>query len=451
MLWGSNAVNGVVNIITKPADRTQGYSLESRVGTDESDGSIRYGGKIDDLTFFRVYAKYGYTGSQPASDGPLEHDHYDTLHSGFRIDRYTSPTDTLTLQGDVNEQQIKETYIGVLRGDSEGNAYSDGGNILARWTHTASEQESTSLQIYYNRQDQVLLPAGFHEADYDLDFQNRFPLGDSQEITWGVGGRESQIRWDPKVPAVLDPKHRSLYVISGFIQDQVSIVPDRLEWSVGTKLEYDNLGEFQFDPSTRFAWTPDKQNTIWAAISRSSRIPSLYQDTQETFGIVKINGRDPSSEKTMTYELGYKVQPCKTVTLDATGFFNSYKGLILLVPSASSPLDQTYTNAAKAQSSGAELAASWQVTPQWNLAGSYSLLEVLAGHQGVDRQPCRTIRSRRLKATAPKISSSSIHITTLPDRCSSMDLLITFRGCPGSMGIGSEIRTLALTSGWTWE
>jgi len=377
-LWGSNAVNGVVNIITKPADQTQGFSLDSRIGTDESDGSVRYGGKIDDLTFFRVYAKYGYTGSQEAADGDGGHDEYSTLHGGFRIDRYTSPTDTLTLQGDASEQQIKETYLGVLGGDSQGNAYSHGGNILARWTHAPSEQESTSLQMYYNRQDEIEQPAGFNEADYSLDFQNRFPLGERQEVTWGAGVTDAQIRWDADAPAAFQPKERSLYRLDGFIQDQVSIVPERLQLSVGTKLEYNNQTQFEFDPSVRLAWTPDKQNTVWGAISRSTRIPSLYQDTRDTFGILSISPDNPSSEKTISYELGYKVQPYKTVTLDATGFFNTYKGLILAVPSASSPVSESWTNAATAQSAGAELAASWQATPQWKLAGSYSLLKVVA-------------------------------------------------------------------------
>jgi len=391
-LWGSNAVNGVVNIITKPADQTQGVLLESRIGTDESDGSVRYGGQIDDLTFFRAYAKYGYTGSQIAYDGDVNHDQYNTLHSGFRIDRYTSPTDTLTLQGDVNEQQIKETYIGVLGGDSEGNAYNHGGNILARWTHTTSEQESTSVQMYYNRQDQVVEPAGFNEADYDLDFQNRFALGERQEITWGTGGRENQITWDAKAPVALEPRNRSLFLINVFIQDQISIVPERVELSLGTKLEYNNQTQFEFDPSARLAWTPDKQNTVWGAISRSTRIPSLYQDTRNTFGPVSIVPDNPSSEKTISYELGYKVQPSKTVTLDATGFFNTYDGLILLIPSAASPLNQSFGNAATAQSSGAELAASWQVTPQWKLAGSYSLLKVVAA-SSVARVPVSSIQT----------------------------------------------------------
>jgi iron complex outermembrane receptor protein len=381
-LWGSNAVNGVVNIITKPADQTQGLSLESRIGTDESDGSIRYGGQIDDLTFFRVYAKYGYTGSQPASDGDPDHDQYDTVHAGFRVDRYTSPTDTLTLQGDYNEQQIKEAYLGIFGGVTDGDASNHGGNLLARWAHTDSEQESTSLQLSYTRQDEVVSPYGFQEADYNLDFQNRVPLGQRQEITWGLGARESQIIWGAEPPANFEPKDRSLYLINGFIQDQVSIVPDRLQWSIGTKLEYNNLTQFEFDPSVRLAWTPDKQNTVWGAISRSTRIPSLYQESRDTFGVIAITPDHPASEKTISYELGYKVQPCKAVTLDATGFYNTYKGLILDVPSRRSPLDESWINAAEAESSGAELAATWQVDPRWKLAGSYSLLKVIAARSG---------------------------------------------------------------------
>jgi iron complex outermembrane receptor protein len=381
-LWGANAVNGVVNIITKPADQTQGLSLESRIGTDESDGSARYGGKIDDVTYFRGYVKYGYTGSYPASNGDGNHDQWDTLHSGFRIDRHSTPIDTLTLQGDVNEQNAREKNVGILGGISNGNAYTHGGNLLARWTHTPSERESTSLLISYTRQDEIVPPVGFNEADYNVEFQNRFPLGDMQEITWGLGARESQIRFDPFARSSFDPKSRSLYVINGFVQDQISIVPDRLQWYVGTKLEYNNLTEFEFEPSTRLAWTPDKQNTVWAAISRSSRIPSLYQDTRDNFGIITIDRSDARSEKTLSYELGYKVQPSKTVTVDATGFYNTYKGLIEDVATGPSPLNQAWMNAAAAQSAGAELALSWQVTPQWKLAGSYTFLDVIAERSG---------------------------------------------------------------------
>jgi iron complex outermembrane receptor protein len=381
-LWGSNAVNGVVNIITKPADQTQGVLLESRIGTDESDGSVRYGGKIDDLTFFRVYTKFASTGSQPTSDGDLDHDQYDSLHLGFRVDRYMSPTDTLTLQGAFNEQQIKETYLGTFGGITDGDASNHGGNLLARWARTDSERESTSLQLSYTRQDEVVSPYGFQEAEYNLDFQNRFPLGERQQITWGAGGRESQIIWGAEPPADFEPKDRSLYLINGFVQDQVSIVPDRLDWSAGTKVEYNNLTQFEFDPSTRLAWTPDKQNTVWAAISRSTRIPSLYQESRDTFGAITITPDHPASEKTMSYELGYKVQPYKTVTLDATGFYNTYKGLILDAPSRGSPLNESWINAADAQSSGAELALTWQVNPQWKLAGSYTLLDVVAARAG---------------------------------------------------------------------
>jgi iron complex outermembrane receptor protein len=381
-LWGSNAVNGVVNIITKPADQTQGLLLESRIGTDQSDGDVRYGGKIDDTTWFRGYAKYGYTGSFPLPSGDLDHDQWQTMQTGFRIDRYLTPIDTATLQGDFNQQQAKERFLGVLGGESDGNADTLGGNVIARWTHCPSVREETSLQFYYTGQNNKTSPAGYREADFDLEFQNRFPLGDRQDITWGVGGRNSQVAFLALPQSSFAPSHFDEYIVNGFIQDQIAIVPDRLSASIGTKLEYNNLTNLQVEPGTRLAWTPDKQNTVWAAISRPIRIPSLSESVQSNYGPLELIPNHPHSEQVLAYELGYKTQPCKSVTVDVSCFYNTYKGLIDIVPSRASPLFQYWTNALAAQSYGAELATDWQVSPQWKLGGSYTFLNVRAQNEG---------------------------------------------------------------------
>ncbi|MGA2233160.1 MAG: TonB-dependent receptor plug domain-containing protein, partial [Tepidisphaeraceae bacterium] len=185
-LWGSNAVNGVVNIETKSARDTQGVLLDSQLSTDESEQTARYGGQIDPDTFYRVYEKASYTDSGVTPLNDPAHDEWSSYQSGFRIDRYSTPQDTLTLQGDGYYQNLLDTYT-VLSPPEMLNDYQSGGNLEGRWTHTDSVRSSSELQIYYERTDSDEFPAPSYEDTYDVSFQNRFPLGDRQEMTWGLG------------------------------------------------------------------------------------------------------------------------------------------------------------------------------------------------------------------------------------------------------------------------
>lgn len=382
-LWGSNAVNGVVNIISKSAKDTQGLLVDTRGGTQQDGGVIRYGGQVDANTYYRVYTQYQYNGEGQSPTGDATHDEWQGLQSGFRIDRYATLEDTLTLQGDVYEQNAAEVTIPfpitVAR-----PVYNNGGNLLGRWTHTESDQADTNVQFYYDRQDQVNAPAGYNQDTFDASAQNRFPIGQIQEFTWGMGAREHLIQLTSPSYVTVSPSYLNEYILNGFAQDQVTIVPDRLQWDLGSKLEYNNLTNTEVQPSTRLLWTPDARNSIWAAFSRSVRIPSFYQETNLGLGPIQVGTEHPDAESTLSTELGYKLQPSKDVTLDVTGFYNDYRGLIVTVPNLLNPGAVQYGNAVAAQTYGGELSANWQATPSWRLGASYSLL--LAHAQNEQRE-----------------------------------------------------------------
>jgi iron complex outermembrane receptor protein len=375
-LWGSNAVNGVVNIITKSSKDTQGLLVDARGGSQDDVGNVRYGGQISDNTFYRVYTQYQYNGNGLEPDGDPAHDEWQGIQSGFRVDRYASTEDTLTLQGDVYEQQADETLTSPLPIGST-TIYTNGGDLLGRWTHTESDRADTSVQAYYDRQ--VLAntqPIGYEQDTFDIELQNRFPIEQLQDVTWGLGARDHFIRLTNPSYVTDSPVYTNEFIYNGFVQDQVSIVPNRLQWYVGTKLEYNSLTYFEVQPSTRLLWTPDERNSVWAAFSRSVRLPSIYEETRLDFLGVTLGSQDPESEKTESFEIGYKVQPLKPLTMDVTGFYNIYSDLIVPVPSPLSPEELDYANAANAHGYGAEASVNWQVNPKWRVGASYSYLQI---------------------------------------------------------------------------
>jgi iron complex outermembrane recepter protein len=372
-LWGSNAVNGVVNIITKSSKDTQGAMFDVTGGTQFDIGNVRYGGQIDDNTFYRVYSQYQYTGNNDLATGDSAHDEWQGFQSGFRLDKYATPKDTLTVQGDGYEQNLDETTTPIA-GFQNRSFYENGGDLLGRWTHTESDRSDTSLQAYYDRQVLSNYPIGYQQDTFDIQFQNRFPLGAIQDFTWGLGARDYLVRLTDNPGFTVTPNYQNEYIYNGFIQDQVSIVPNRLQWYIGTKLEYNNLTNLEVEPSTRLLWTPDDKNSIWAAISRSSRIPSIYEESQLNLAGIQVGTDGPNAEATNSYEIGYKVQPIKPLTMDATAFYNTYSGLIVPVPNILNPPEVEYENGVDARGYGTEISANWQVTPRWRLGASYTYL-----------------------------------------------------------------------------
>ncbi len=243
-LWGANAVNGVVNIITKSAAETQGGLISTSFGTeDQPTTSARYGGQIATNLYYRVYVKYFSREGLLDDAGNGAPDDWKALRGGFRLDWEPATENTLTLQGDYyGEDALKNVSLTSLNPPYSQSAdvmtHNSGGNLLGRWTHTFSESSQLTLQTYY---DNVIQGDGLgieYQNTFDLDLQHRFALGERNDIVWGAGYRYTAVENTPSFNLTWTPDERRLQLFNIFLQDELTLVPDRLKLTVeASKLE----------------------------------------------------------------------------------------------------------------------------------------------------------------------------------------------------------------------
>lgn len=363
-LWGANAVNGVINIITRSAKDTQGGYLSAGGGSFLQDfGAVRYGGRLGTNLFYRVYAQHLDHFDTKNSQGLDATNAWDMTQGGFRMDYESDNPNKFTLQGDV--------YGGGQDLPGKNQTIVDGQNILGRWTHTFSEASEFSVQMYFDRTWRDI-PQSFAEAlrTYDLDFQHRFPLGQRQSVLWGAGYRlmDDNVRNTPGL--TFQPPHKDMQLFSGFVQDEIVLLPDHLKLAVGTKLEHNDFSGFEFQPSVRITGTVSERQTIWGAVSRAVRSPSRIESDASTPVLVPNVNFD--SEKLLAYELGYRVQPYKRLSLSVASYYNIYDDLRSVDQVA--PGLVTLANHFKGETCGVELSATYQVTDHWRVRGGYNYL-----------------------------------------------------------------------------
>ena len=388
-LWGANAVDGVINVITKSARDTQGLFVSTGGGTEERDFfNVRYGVKIDDDTFARVYFKYFDRDSSVLPDGTDTHDAWNMARGGFRFDSEPSSENSFTLQGDIyngNEDEIYSvpTMLPPFATTIVSTDQVSGGNLLGRWTHTFAPDSQLTLQAYYDRTERETPIFGERRDTGDIDLQDRFDWGDRQKIIWGLGYRITHADIKNSVNVSMFPTNRTLNLYSAFVQDEILIVPDRLHLTLGSKFEHNDFTGFEIQPSARALWTPGHAQTIWGSISRAVRTPSEAETDIRLNpagappGFATIHGNpDMESEKLIAYELGYRVQPIDQLKLDLTGFYNDYDDLRTLEPRRPAlDLSSLIENREFGETDGVEVSATAQVTRQWRMQGSYSYWE----------------------------------------------------------------------------
>ena len=408
-LWGANAVDGVINIITKPAKATQGGIITAEVGTEERGAeSARYGGELGKSAYYRVYEKYFDWVPSINALGKPANDGWDAARGGFRVDTQSSGPNSLTVQGDLYHSNYNETltnpsltfpYSSTF---PNGGDYS-GGNLLGRWNHAFSGS-STSLQVYFDRTN-VVDNSLFvdHESVYDIDFQHNIHVGESQELVWGLGYRSIQDTNGSSFTVSLLPNHSSLNQFSSFLQDEISFFNRRLSVTIGSKFEHNDFTGFEIQPNIRLLGNISKNQSVWVAVSRAVRTPALTEEglrlneavvppgappffsplpvTEAIFGSNQFN-----SEDLLAYEAGYRVQATKSVSLDIAAFYNNYSNLRSAEPGmpflegSPAPTDVVYPFMASNKMSGGtygiEPFVEWKVLPKWQLLGSYSYLQM---------------------------------------------------------------------------
>ncbi|HWF18429.1 MAG TPA: TonB-dependent receptor [Verrucomicrobiae bacterium] len=401
-LWGANAVNGVISIITKSAADTQGLMVLAGGGNYEQDfAAARYGGKLAEDVYYRVDGQYFDRGDSVAAGGNDAHDAWRLGQGGFRIDWDTRKKggDLLTLQGDVYDGKMEEIY-GVFgfpppaitpMADAESVA---GGNILGRWSHEFEEGNDLSVQAYYDRTARETLIFNENLDTFDIDAQHHFTLGDKfrNDIVWGIGYRLSQDHLGNTATVSFNDSSPETQLFSAFVQDEITLVPDRLQLTLGTKLEHNNYTGFEVQPDGRLLWTPAEHHTIWGAVSRAVRTPSEaeeYLRLNQVYpaGVIApipvpvtlYGNQNMHSEDLLAFQLGYRVEVCSNFTMDVATFYNIYDDIRSEEPilpfSPFAPVPFRLVNDLHGDSYGLELAPAWQVLDWWRLRPAYSFLE----------------------------------------------------------------------------
>lgn len=383
-LWGANAVNGVINIITKPASATQGGLVSMGGGDNAFGGAMRYGGKLGDTGHLRVYGKASdFSNTENAAGTPLQ-DGWFLQQGGFRAD-WGSEARKFTIQGDAYNGKSDDRTLG-------GPIKVDGLNLLARWNERFDSGSDLQVQTYFDRSDRED-QAGFQgDSDtYDIEFQHGIPLG-AHKILWGAGYRESHDTVQSTsiggpiafLVTSFQPESQTLKWENVFVQDEISLTP-MLKFTLGFKFEKNDYTGWENLPSARIAWKPTDSQLVWGAVSRAVRAPArLDRDFRLNLSVPILNFNQPAilggpnfvSEVANVGELGYRSQAWNKLTYSITLFYSDYDKL-----RSGQPAPAYIENMMGGYTYGIESWASYQATDTWRLSGG--LME-LREHLGLE-------------------------------------------------------------------
>ena len=405
-VWGANAVNGVISIITRNSQDTKGALVSAGAGSQQTaDYLAQYGGAIGGAAAYRAFGHYSSFGTLRTPRGFSGNDGWSMRHGGFRSDWNPSGKDSFMAEGSLFQTDGGQMLPGVSL--SPAKLTNSGGDILASWTHKNSDRSDGVLQVYdtyYSRLD-----SGIREKlnTFDLDYKRHTAVGSRNDIVWGVGYRYTSDSLRPSdgvlgtlpilgVSVTFNPPAKNYSLFSAFIQDEIRLA-ENLSLTVGTKVEHNGFTGFEYEPSARLAWSLPNAQTLWLAASKAVRQPSRYDTAldvalplipvgpgmflnQQTWG-------DPNfrTETLRDYEVGYRISLGSRILLDLTGFYSFYGNLesvelvtpqVTFTPGGilvSSALQ--YGNSLSAQNYGAESSVTWNAASRWKLAGSYSWLK----------------------------------------------------------------------------
>lgn len=387
-MWGANAVNGVINIITRKASETQGVYVSAASGPTFADAELnpedkpfetptllrrmfaaRYGGKVGDKSFFRVYGQHMDRSSTFASDTSRNNDAWTVTQGGFSFQFSPRDKEVLTIQGDV--------FKGVS-GDNTLDADFDGQNLLARWSKSIGERSDYTLQVYYDRyyRDDPAATADEMKT-YDVDFQHRYRISSGNQLLWGVGYRHVEDHVINRSTIGLLPRYRTMPMYTAFVQNETKVT-DFLLLTLGSKFQHNFFTGMEFQPSARLAAQINPKSTLWAAISEAVRTPSRMDVDYLLFlppnpAIVSGDPENFVSERLKAYELGYRMQPTTKMSVSLSGFFNDYRDVysVEFLP------DQTLKimNGSEAETWGAEFAGLWQASKMWRIRGGFTYFD----------------------------------------------------------------------------
>jgi iron complex outermembrane receptor protein len=373
-LWGANAVNGVINIITKHSQDTQGRVASGGGGTEQRGfGGARYGGSAGSTVHYRVYGKGFDRDHTMLPNGQNATDDWHMEQGGFRLDWDPSEMNQLALQGDL--------YDGRIAQPNDSDIAVTGRNIMGNYSYAFSPVSEVRAQLYYDRTHRDI-PGTFAEDldTYDVDFQHQVLLGRRHNIVWGVGYRGINDNVANTAVLAFLPSHVQRAWFTGFAQDEIALIHERLQVTLGTKLEHNDYTGVEVQPGGRVSWTPRRGGVLWAAVSRAVRTPSridreLFAPAQPPYFLE--GGPNFESEELLAYELGYRVQAQDRLRVALATFYHRYDNLRSIeMVSPPAPLPIVLANGLRGKSYGAELTADYQVTSAWRVRAGYTEMRV---------------------------------------------------------------------------
>ncbi|HEX6785192.1 MAG TPA: TonB-dependent receptor [Sphingomicrobium sp.] len=370
-LWGANAVNGVINIITRGASTASRAFADIDAGTGEQVVGLRLGGHVGADLSYRAYARWIHEDAAEAPGGGSAGDSWHRLGGGFRADWTPTKADNVTFQGDI--------FGGVDELPGSPHESISGRNLMVRWDRDTAPGQQLQVQAFYDRIARGQTPSSprFHVDTYDVDLQHSLTLGSANQLVWGGGARVARydIQFTPSF--YFDPSSRSLFLANLFVQDTLA-VSDALKVTAGLKAEHDPYVGFSLLPDVRVALQPSKNTLLWAAVSHAVRSPTPFDvDAQERVGnLVALSG-DPvfRTEKLTAYELGLRTQPMAGLSLSVTGFYHHYDDLRTVeLTTGPAALNLAWANGLAGHSYGVEAWATASPLPWWTVAAGTTLL-----------------------------------------------------------------------------
>jgi iron complex outermembrane receptor protein len=410
-LWGANAVNGVINIISKKATDSQGWSVNTSAGIYELyKASIRYGGQIRTRLSYRMYGQALYGDASVDGTGASSQNPWNLNQGGTRLDWQLTPKDTLTFDGQGYRGTVNTTELNFSSPTApsaielQQNVIMKGGHLLGRWSHNFSERSSSDTLGYCSWFGRVDILGGDTRHTCDLEIQHDFKFSKRHSLIWGGSILTTADTPSNTFEISYSPPQRRDTTYSMFGQYELSLLPNKLRLISGAKIEHNAYTGFEIQPQIRGVWTPNRATTIWGAVSRAVREPDQLNSTTN-LKVLQFNGGplpvfvaivgNPAlrSEALRAYELGFRYQPFHRLSLDVAAFYNSYENLIQsdaigapVIFSDHIQIPIPFVNLGPGQTHGLEIAAKVIPVSHWSITSGITEIRGTStggGTQGV--------------------------------------------------------------------
>ncbi|MEM9400275.1 MAG: TonB-dependent receptor [Verrucomicrobiota bacterium] len=445
-LWGANAVNGVINVISKPTSETQGLYITGGGGSELLGfGAMRYGGNISDDAWFRIHSKVKFVDDAVSpSKANLEDDWYINSH-GLRIDwdpnidnilmldaRFYQGTKgfSTTVPNLNNPPSLRET----LTDDVEVH----GAHFLMKWTHIPNEDNEMNMQFYWDRTYRDT-PQYFNIVDsFDFEAQHRWQWNEYLETTYGLNYSGTLFQLEGRSSLSVAEENTSTNLFTAFIQNEIDLIDDILIFTMGSKFEHNDYTGFEIQPSARLLWKLNDKNSLWTSVSRAVRTPNEIELYTSQFNL--IDGSPPiltqfegsaavESEDLVALELGYRSQPTDSLSIDLALFYNIYEDFqspyTESVTVETEPITHilnslSISNQRDAETYGAEMAIDWNINDIWRVYTAYSIMNVEAHREAVN------INESNIEDISPQQILSARSHFTLFDQKVELDLGVRY-------------------------